>query len=64
MAFGPFLSAMTNEVEFTAFGMRFNGLTNPGWVMFVLWTIMGVVVYMEFQASGDGAVLFPAECDY
>lgn len=49
MAFGPFASAVMDGVDFTWGKVIFNGLTNPGWIMFVLWVIMGVIIYFHFQ---------------
>lgn len=49
MAFGPFFSAVMNGVNFTIAGVTFNGLTNPGWIMFILWISMGLVIHFEFQ---------------
>ncbi|CAN0489305.1 unnamed protein product, partial [Hapterophycus canaliculatus] len=49
MAFGPAMSAVFNEVDFTVAGIKFNGLTNPGWIMFVLWLVMGAIIQYEFQ---------------
>lgn len=49
MAFGPALSAVFNEVNFTVAGVVLNGLTNPGWIMFVLWVILGWIIQTEFQ---------------
>lgn len=49
MAFGPALSAIFNGVDFTVGGVKFNGLTNPGWIMFVFWAVTGVVIQYEFQ---------------
>ncbi|CAN0496078.1 unnamed protein product, partial [Laminaria digitata] len=49
MAFGPFFSAMMNGVKFKIAGIMFNGLTNPGWIMFIFWIIMGLIVHFEFQ---------------
>lgn len=57
MAFGPALSAVFNGVDFTVAGVEFNGLTNPGWIMFVLWVILGWIIKVEFQVrccGGDG----------
>ena len=50
MAVGPFISAMMTEVDFTIVGVRFNGLTNPGWIMFMLWVVMGFLICTVFQA--------------
>ncbi|CAN0408862.1 unnamed protein product [Ascophyllum nodosum] len=49
MAVGPFVATMTNSVGFRVVGVRFNGLTNPGWIMFVLWIVIGIVVFLGFQ---------------
>ena len=55
MAVRPFISAMLTKVDFTIVGVRFNGLTNPGWVMFVLWVVVGFLLFTVFQASGSHA---------
>ncbi|CAN0408322.1 unnamed protein product [Ascophyllum nodosum] len=60
MAVGPFISAMLTKVDFTIVGVRFNGLTNPGWVMFVLWVVVGFLLFTVFQASGSHAYAFGA----
>ena len=49
MAFGPFFSAVMNGVEFEISGVTFNGLTNPGWIMFIFWIVMGLIIHFEFQ---------------
>ncbi|CAB1098638.1 unnamed protein product [Ectocarpus sp. CCAP 1310/34] len=49
MAFGPAVSAVVIAVDFTLAGVEFNGLTNPGWIMFVLWVVMGALIQYEFQ---------------
>lgn len=49
MAFGPFFSAVMNGVEFEIAGIAFNGLTNPGWIMFIFWIVMGLIIHFEFQ---------------
>lgn len=51
MAFGPAMSAVFNGVDFTVAGVQFNGLTNPGWIMFVLWVILGWIIQIEFQVK-------------
>lgn len=55
MAIGPFTSAIMTEVDFSVFGIRFNGLTNPGWIMFVLWLVVGFLLLTVFQASDTHA---------
>ncbi|CAN0151835.1 unnamed protein product, partial [Ectocarpus sp. 4 AP-2014] len=49
MAFGPAVSAVLIAADFTMAGVEFNGLTNPGWIMFVLWVVMGALIQCEFQ---------------
>lgn len=59
MAFGPALSAVLIVADFTLAGVEFNGLTNPGWIMFVLWVVMGALIQYEFQvgaAAGGGGL--------
>eukprot|EP00903_Cladosiphon_okamuranus_P007004 g6815.t1 len=49
MAFGPAISAVFNGINFSVAGVKFNGLTNPGWIMFVLWVILGWIIQTEFR---------------
>ncbi|CAM9520385.1 unnamed protein product [Discosporangium mesarthrocarpum] len=49
MSFGPFIAAVLSQVDVSLGPFFFNGLTLPGWFMFLCWLVMGIVTFAIFK---------------
>eukprot|EP00611_Tribonema_gayanum_P025678 TRINITY_DN5919_c0_g1_i2.p1 TRINITY_DN5919_c0_g1~~TRINITY_DN5919_c0_g1_i2.p1 ORF type:complete len:863 (-),score=287.56 TRINITY_DN5919_c0_g1_i2:526-3114(-) len=49
MAFGPFAAAVINLLDFEIGFIKVNGLTGPGWFMFIMWTLLGLATLIKFK---------------
>jgi len=49
MAFGPVCAAFLNQIDFQIGVVKVNGMTGPGWFMFSLWVIVGIVIVFKFK---------------
>ncbi|CAM9557712.1 unnamed protein product [Phaeothamnion confervicola] len=49
MAFGPFVAAVLAQFEFNVGILIMNGMTSPGWFMFVSWSFLGLLTLCFFK---------------
>lgn len=50
-AFGPLMAALANDMDMKMGLVLFNGMTNPGWIMFICWVVLGGVTQVFFKVS-------------